>query len=1001
MKTYLYKLLKVGLLLVLCLGVVPVWAAPEPPDRPAPALHPPHIVLLAPPVAEQSAPSAFVITAPTTEWTLHKTADNAHPDGNEQQTVWLMNRARANPPQEGIWLATSTDPDIASGRTYFNVDVTLLQNEFAGYTAKPPAAFDVRLYNAAKAHSDDLIARDAQDHTGQFDRITAAGFVYNSGRGSVFSYADSSLNAHAAWNIDWGYGAGGMQDNRGHRKAIMSLDGDYTNVGLALVYENNPDTNVGLYVSTGNYCHAGTAADHYNRFLVGTVWDDQDGDSVYDPGEGIGGVTVMPNTGAYYAVTANSGGYAIPITAPGEYVVTFSGAASAVKTVTIGDVSVLLDLLTTAPAAPAAPTNLSVALTAQTAITLTWTDASDNEDGFKIERSLDGSSGWTQVGTVGANVATYADTGLTCNTPYYYRARAYNAAGDSAYSNVANGTTAACPLTPPATPTNLTVALVSQTAITLTWTDASDNEAGFKIERSPDGSSGWAQVGTVGANVTTYVNSGLTPATPYFYRVLAYNTGGDSAYSNVANGVTAAPPPLSLTKTRDTGGLTRVPLGGVVTYTLTITNNTAETLSNVALTDVLPTAVSFRAWIGHTGSGVLPPPGTVELPPLGVVWQPGDLAGGGVLTLAFSVNVTTSAAFAGHTVVNTAQVGADEAAPATGSASFRIQGGQSVIYLPLVIRNWPPTYAISGVVTDGAGAGLAGVVISDGAGHSATTDANGAYTLRVLAGSYTFTASKSGYEFTPPSFAVTVPPDASGQNFVGAVDLQRLVVFEGFFRPGCGYCEAAAGVVRDQLVPEYADRPVLFLEYNLDAGDPREYRWWDGYAVGGMVGLPLTMVDSGDQVTTGLASSAPGGFYGAFKGMLDAALAVPDGQAAISATAQRNGNHVTANVQVTNRGSLTLGAANRATVWLLVYEDFDAAPVEGVRLTKQYVRATVSQAIATDMAPNATQIFTLDTADLSEVDWNRLHAVVIVDYQPNPTARPYDTYQAVAVPVTP
>ncbi len=999
MKTYLSKVLTIGLLLALCVNALPAFAAPDPPGEFAPALNPPHLVTEVHTAPAPVGTAPLAVTAPTTEWTLHKTADNAHPDGNEQQTVWLMNRARANPAQEGIWLATSTDPDIAGGRTYFGVDITMLQNEFAGYAAKPPAAFDARLYNAAKAHSDDLIVRDAQDHTGQFDRVTAAGFVYAGARGNVFSYADNSLNAHAAWNIDWGGDDGGMQPSRGHRKAIMSLDGDYTNVGLALVYENNPNTQVGLYVSTGNYCHAGTAADHYNRFIVGTVWEDQDEDNFYDPGEGLGGVTVMPDTGTYYAITADSGGYAIPITAPGAYVVTFSGAASAVKSVTVGDVSVLLDLVTTPAAVPDAPTNLAVALTAQTAITLTWTDNSNDENGFKIERSLDGSSGWMQVGTVVTDVTTYADTGLTCETPYYYRVRAYNATGDSAYSNVANGTTTACPVLPPTAPTNLSVALVSQTAITLTWTDASDNETGFRLERSPDGSSEWAQIGTVGANVTTYVNSGLTPATPYFYRVAAYNTAGDSGYSNVAAGTTAAPPPLSIVKTYDSGGLGRVPLGSVVTYVLTITNHTTGILHNVSITDVLPLAVSFRAWIGYTGSGILPPPGTVKMPSL-VVWSPGDLEGSGVLTLAFSVNVTTSAEFAGTSVLNMAYAYADDAPAASGSAGFRIESGQTTIYLPLVIRNWPPTYAISGTVTDNYGSPLAGVVVSDGAGHSVTTDANGAYALAVVAGSYTLTPSKGGYEFTPASRAVAVPPEASGQDFVGVADLQRLIVFEAFLRPTCGFCQAGAQVIREQLMSEYAGQPVLFLEYDVDGGDPRQSRWWDGYAVGGSVYLPLTMVDSGDQVATGDAYYEGNGFYEVFKGMLDAALAVPDGQAEIAATAQRSGNHVTASVQVTNRGGLTLGSANRATVWLLVYEDFDAAPVAGVRLTKQYVRATVSQALTTDLTPNAIQSFTLNTADLSGVDWNRLHAIVIVDYRPNPSARPYDTYQAVAVPVT-
>jgi hypothetical protein len=290
-----------------------------------------------------NAPTA-IQAAPTTEWTYHKTADSAHPNGNEQQAVWLMNRARSNPTQEGIWLATSSDPQIAGGRVYFGVNLTLLQSEFAGYDAKPPAAFDVRLYNAAKAHSDDLIARDAQDHTGQIERVIASGFPWTYWRGNVFSYASSSLNAHAAWNIDWGYAPDGMQSGRGHRKAIMSLDGAYTNVGLALVHETNPGTRVGPYVSTGNYCAAQEPAG-YNRFIVGTVWQDLDGDQFYDPGEGIGGVTVTPNSGTYYAVTANSGGYAIPITAAGIYQVTFSGALSGERSVVVGSVSALLDFL--------------------------------------------------------------------------------------------------------------------------------------------------------------------------------------------------------------------------------------------------------------------------------------------------------------------------------------------------------------------------------------------------------------------------------------------------------------------------------------------------------------------------------------------------------------------------------------------------------------------------------------------------------------------------------
>ena len=136
-------------------------------------------------------------STPSKEWVFHKTADNAHPNSNEQQMLWLMNRARANPTQEGIWLATTDIANIASARSYFGVDVVMLQNEFANYDQKPPAAFDVRLYNAAKVHSDDLIARDAQDHNNQFERIANAGFTYTQARGNVFSYAEDGVHGHA------------------------------------------------------------------------------------------------------------------------------------------------------------------------------------------------------------------------------------------------------------------------------------------------------------------------------------------------------------------------------------------------------------------------------------------------------------------------------------------------------------------------------------------------------------------------------------------------------------------------------------------------------------------------------------------------------------------------------------------------------------------------------------------------------------------------------------
>jgi titin len=86
------------------------------------------------------------------------------------------------------------------------------------------------------------------------------------------------------------------------------------------------------------------------------------------------------------------------------------------------------------PMPPAAPSNL-VGSAAATQINLQWTDNSNNETGFIIERSTDGIT-FTVIFTTDSNVTRYSNDGLTANTFYHYRVRAYNGARTSANSNV-------------------------------------------------------------------------------------------------------------------------------------------------------------------------------------------------------------------------------------------------------------------------------------------------------------------------------------------------------------------------------------------------------------------------------------------------------------------------------------------------------------------------------------------------------------------------------------
>lgn len=207
--------------------------------------------------------------------------------------------------------------------------------------------------------------------------------------------------------------------------------------------------------------------------------------------------------------------------------ITFNG-------ITVDDVT--LDV--TSGGIPNPPGNLTALGLSQIQVLLQWTDNSNNETGFKIEQSPTGIGGWTQIATTSANVTSHTPTGLTCATTYYYRVRAYNGLGNSTYSNIANVTTAPCTQSPVA-PSNLTATSVSTTQINLVWQDNSNNELGFKIERSLDNTT-WGQIASVGSNLTNYANTGLSCGLTHFYRVRAYNAGGNSNYSNINDATTSS-----------------------------------------------------------------------------------------------------------------------------------------------------------------------------------------------------------------------------------------------------------------------------------------------------------------------------------------------------------------------------------------------------------------------------------------------------------------------------
>ena len=184
-------------------------------------------------------------------------------------------------------------------------------------------------------------------------------------------------------------------------------------------------------------------------------------------------------------------------------------------------------------ALPAAPSGLTAtASTSRTAIDLLWVDNASSETAYVVERSTTSAFGSLVSFRVPADATSFSDTTTAPSTTYFYRVKAVNSSGESAYSGVATATTRS---DPPAAPTNLSATVLSQSSTRLDWADRSSNEESFVVERSSTSSFAAASSFTLPANTVTWTDSGLADGA-YWYRVKAVNAGIGSAYSNAVHG---------------------------------------------------------------------------------------------------------------------------------------------------------------------------------------------------------------------------------------------------------------------------------------------------------------------------------------------------------------------------------------------------------------------------------------------------------------------------------
>ena len=191
------------------------------------------------------------------------------------------------------------------------------------------------------------------------------------------------------------------------------------------------------------------------------------------------------------------------------------------------------------PLAPGAPY-----ITSRTtnSVSLSWSDASDNESSFRVDfRPASSLAPWSPGPAVPANTTAASVSSLTPNTTYEFRVLALNGSLASAPSASTSVRTLSSPDEPAGEPYNLAVTRIFHNSITLSWSDNASNDSGFRVLRSlsPDGPSTSINLGP---NSTSYTDNNLAANTSYFYRVQAFNGTFDADPSIQISTLTLAAP---------------------------------------------------------------------------------------------------------------------------------------------------------------------------------------------------------------------------------------------------------------------------------------------------------------------------------------------------------------------------------------------------------------------------------------------------------------------------
>jgi hypothetical protein len=221
---------------------------------------------------------------------------HGNPSNVEQLMLELINASRADPETAAMYYGIDLNDGLSPG-TISNLP-------------KPPLVFNPALISAARDHSQWMLDTDTFSHAGKDgsspeERMEAAGYVFT----GSWSWGENLGWSGTTGNLDVEYHARriieGLFLSSGHRKNTLS--------------ESFEEIGIGGLTGTFEIYNALMVTEKFARsastpspMLVGVVYEDHNGNDLYDIGEGLRDITITLEEGSYFAVTSESGGYAVP-----------------------------------------------------------------------------------------------------------------------------------------------------------------------------------------------------------------------------------------------------------------------------------------------------------------------------------------------------------------------------------------------------------------------------------------------------------------------------------------------------------------------------------------------------------------------------------------------------------------------------------------------------------------------------------------------------------------